>query len=180
MLTFNVAQLLKEPTGAFREHEICESVEGLDESFSPAGPLRGKVILLHAGRHNILVTGTFQLPLNLYCSRCLEPVVETIEFEFKEEFKATIDVETGAHLSWDPVEVEESNLIDSSHTLDLTEVIRQYIILNIPMKPLCKPDCAGLCPHCGHNLNLGPCGCQEEEIDPRWAALKALKAALEK
>ncbi len=178
MLTFNVAQLLKEPTGAFREYEISESVDGLDESFSPAGPLTGKIILLHAGRHTILVTGSFKIPLNLFCSRCLEPVVEMVEFQIEEEFKATIDVEMGSHLSWDPVEVEESNLIDASHTLDLTEVIRQHIILNIPMKPLCKPDCLGLCPRCGGNLNFGPCGCEEEEIDPRWVALKALKAAL--
>lgn len=179
LLSFNVAQLLKEPTGAFREYEINESVEGLDESFSPAGPLVGKVVLLHAGRYNILVTGAFRIPLNLYCGRCLEPIVETIEFQIKEEFKATVDVNTGSHLAWDPAEVEESNLIDSSHVLDLTEVIRQHIILNIPMKSLCRPDCPGLCPKCGHNLNLGPCGCEEEEIDPRWAALKALKVAFE-
>jgi len=178
VLTFNVAQLLKEPTGAFREHEIDESIEGLDKSFSPAGPLKGKVILLHAGRHNILVTGNFKIPLNLFCSRCLEPMVEIVEFQIEEEFKATMDVETGSHLAWDPAEVEESNLIDSSHILDLTEVIRQHIILNIPMKPLCKPDCLGLCPKCGHNLNYGPCGCKEEEIDPRLAILKTLKISL--
>ena len=45
----------------------------------------------------------------------------------------------------------------------------------LPMKPLCKPDCKGLCPSCGKDLNLGACGCTHETIDPRWEALKALK-----
>ncbi|HDN80203.1 MAG: hypothetical protein DRI61_08575 [Chloroflexi bacterium] len=176
MLAFNVAQLLKEPTGASREYEIEENIEGLDEEIHPAGPLKGKVTFLHAGRYNILVTGTLEVPLHLNCSRCLEAVVKTIRVKLEEEFKATIDVETGASLHWGET-VERCNLINSSHILDLTEVIRQNIIVNIPMRVLCKPDCAGLCPYCGHNLNLGPCECKREEIDPRWMPLKKLLEA---
>ncbi len=173
VLEFNVAQLLKEPTGASREYEIEESVEDLDEDVKPAGPLRGKLIFLHAGRYRILVTGKLEVPLYLTCSRCLETYVELVKLDIEEEFKATVDVETGALL---PVEgeVDEANLIDASHTLDMKEVIRQNILVNIPLRPLCSPTCAGLCPYCGHNLNEGPCECKEEVIDPRWAALKKL------
>lgn len=176
MLSFNVAQLLKEPTGATREYEIEEDIEGIDrENIHPAGPLKGKLTFLHAGRYNILVTGTLKVPLHLFCTRCLDPVVKEITVELEEEFKATVDVNTGVRLHWGE-DVEECNLINEGHILDLTEVVRQNIIVNIPIKVLCKPDCKGLCPHCGHNLNEGPCSCQEEEIDPRWAALQQLIA----
>jgi uncharacterized protein len=61
--------------------------------------------------------------------------------------------------------------IDERHILDLTEAIRQYTLLAIPMKPVCKTNCAGLCPNCGHNLNYGPCNCPPQEVDPRWSKL---------
>ncbi|HIC96028.1 TPA: DUF177 domain-containing protein, partial [Candidatus Bipolaricaulota bacterium] len=159
--------------GSTREYEVSEDITGLDKEIGPAGLLKGKLRFLHAGRYNILVTGALMVPLRLTCSRCLEPTVQMIEIKLEEEFKATVDVNTGVHLHWGE-DVEGCNLIDSSHILDLTEVVRQNILVSIPMKILCRPDCAGLCPHCGHNLNEGPCGCEVEEIDPRWAALKEL------
>jgi uncharacterized protein len=65
--------------------------------------------------------------------------------------------------------------IDEHHILDLTEAIRQYIVTAMPMKSLCREDCAGLCPTCGKDLNQGKCGCKQEELDPRWAELLKLK-----
>ena len=64
--------------------------------------------------------------------------------------------------------------IDSQHVLDITEAIRQYAVLALPMKPLCKPDCQGLCPHCGRNLNEGQCSCPQKSVDARWTKLKEL------
>jgi uncharacterized protein len=68
-------------------------------------------------------------------------------------------------------------LIDEHHILDLSEVIRQGLWLAIPMEILCRPDCAGLCPRCGGNRNLGECNCDQAAIDPRWGALQALLAS---
>ncbi|MBA7688765.1 hypothetical protein ES703_97254 [subsurface metagenome] len=67
--------------------------------------------------------------------------------------------------------------IDEHHILDLTEAIRQYALLAIPMKPLCRGDCAGLCPNCGHNINQGPCDCSPQETEPRWSELSKLTLA---
>jgi len=59
--------------------------------------------------------------------------------------------------------------------LDLTELVREQILLNLPEQTFCNPDCKGLCPKCGQNRNLIDCNCEENETDPRWAALKNLK-----
>jgi uncharacterized protein len=64
--------------------------------------------------------------------------------------------------------------IDENQEIDLSEAVRQYMLLALPMKPLCREECAGLCPSCGHNLNLGPCGCPPSDIDPRFAPLTRL------
>ena len=69
---------------------------------------------------------------------------------------------------------DEALLIDEHHILDLSEVIRQGLWLAAPEEALCRPDCAGLCPRCGGNRNLGECNCDEASVDPRWAALQAL------
>ncbi|MGQ0540872.1 MAG: DUF177 domain-containing protein, partial [Blastocatellia bacterium] len=64
-------------------------------------------------------------------------------------------------------------LIDDS--LDLNEIVREQILLNLPQQIFCKEDCKGLCPKCGANINLIDCNCNETEIDPRWAALNNLR-----
>ncbi len=69
---------------------------------------------------------------------------------------------------------DEALLIDEHHVLDLSEVIRQGLLLVDPRQTLCRPDCAGLCPRCGGNRNLGECNCDEGLRDPRWAALQTL------
>jgi uncharacterized protein len=64
--------------------------------------------------------------------------------------------------------------IDERHIIDLSEAVRQYTLLAVPMKPLCEAACAGICPTCGKNLNLGACRCPPPEGDPRWAKLQKL------
>jgi uncharacterized protein len=65
-------------------------------------------------------------------------------------------------------------LLPSDGSIDLTPIIRDYAVLDIPISQVCKPDCKGLCPVCGANLNEGDCGHRQESIDPRLAGLKAL------
>jgi uncharacterized protein len=94
-------------------------------------------------------------------------------FAIEEEFTPTIDIVTGAKL---PLSGEEevATRIDAHHILDLTEVIRQDLLLALPMYPVCRSKCKGLCPHCGQNWNEGACECSLEEIDPRLAVLRQL------
>jgi uncharacterized protein len=90
--------------------------------------------------------------------------------KIEEEYFPIIDVNSGT-----PIEIPDdadSFTIDEHHILDLSEAIRQNALLTIPMKILCRKDCAGLCQECGKNLNKGPCGCDTEKIDPLGSIVK--------
>ena len=117
----------------------------------------------------ILAKGTLYTELETACSRCLGLFSCPLTLNIEEEYFPTIDIVTGASLP--SPEEPGCFTIDEHNTLDLTETIRQYALLATPMKPLCREDCAGLCPSCGHNLNDGPCNCLPQPADPRWSEL---------
>ena len=96
-----------------------------------------------------------------------------VRFALEEEFHPTIDIVTGANL---PIlsDEEPATRIDAHHILDLTEVVRQNILLAIPPYPVCRSQCAGLCPQCGQNWNEGTCDCTDDQVDPRLQVLKKL------
>jgi uncharacterized protein len=170
-LQFNVAQLLKQPTGARRTYSIDVEVFSLDENLALVEPLRGQVRLLRVG-NGVLATGALHTAVQLTCTRCLGEFQLPVNFDIEEEFHPIIDVTTGASLKMEP-DQDPATLIDEHHILDLTEVVRQDLWLNLPTSPACQPDCKGLCPHCGQNLNQGSCGCKTQTTDARWAALLA-------
>ena len=91
----------------------------------------------------------------------------------EEEFVPSVDIWVGASL---PIseQVDPGLIIDEHHVLDLSEVVRQYLVIAQTTCPSCRPDCAGLCSQCGQNLNLGQCSCSEVTLDPRLAVLKEL------
>jgi len=120
----------------------------------------------------ILASGTLHSEIEVTCSRCLSLFRYPLKLNFEEECFPTTDIISGAFL---PLPEEPGSFtIDENHVLDLTEAIRQYALMAIPMKPLCRENCAGLCPQCGRNLNLGVCDCPSQAVDPRWAALTKL------
>ena len=165
-MQINVSQLLKEAIGSIRD---CEVSQVLDVTGSGTGSaVQGDVGLMRTDR-GILVQGTLDTKVEVTCSRCLTLFSCPLVLNIEEEYFPTVDVVSGASV----VVPDEPGCftIDEQHMLDLTEAIRQYALLVIPMKPLCREDCAGLCPNCGHNLNLGPCDCPLQQVDPRWAAL---------
>ena len=107
------------------------------------------------------------------CVRCLEPVAKDIDLEFEDVF-----VDAADEPKTDEIELGENELDESlitSDEIDMTEVVREQLILATTEIVYCSPDCKGLCPKCGGNRNLIDCKCEENEIDPRWAALKSLK-----
>ncbi len=166
-MEINVSQQLKGPIGSERDYELSESVD------LAGGPrmVEGRVRLVRTDR-GILAKGTLRTQVEVNCSRCLTSFSCPLVLSIEDEYFPTTNVLTGAPL---PLPEEPGCfIIDEHHILDLTEAVRQYVLLAIPMKPLCCEDCAGLCPHCGHNLNLGSCSCPSEEVDPRWAALTRL------
>jgi uncharacterized protein len=170
-LQFNVAQLLKQPSGAQRVYDIDTSdVPSLDEELSVVGPFQGQVRFIRVGT-GILVTGELHTSVELQCSRCLASFQAPVGFEIEEEFSPTIDIVTGVVLPQEP-DQDQAILIDEQHILDLAEVVRQDLLLSLPASALCNPLCRGLCPHCGQNLNEAMCDCETEVLDPRWAALR--------
>jgi len=171
-MEINVAQLLKSPIGAEREYEVEGNIDIMGDGARCA--VAGKVNLTRTDR-SILVRGRLVTEVGLTCSRCLSPLRCPLTINVEEEFFPTIDILTGARLA--PPEEPEHFTIDERHILDLTEAVRQAAIVAIPMKPLCQAGCAGLCPTCGHNLNLGACGCPPVEEDARWAVLRKLNLA---
>lgn len=176
-MQFNVSGLLKGPIGDIREYDLEERVaalEHLTEGADLVAPIAGHVRLMRT-RSGILVTGTLHTRVAMVCSRCLEPAYYDLDIRVEEEFFPTVEVYTGAAIHWQEYTDDEALLITPQHILDITEVVRQDLIISLPMQPLCSPECQGLCPRCGANLNEGPHMCEVEEIDPRWAALAQLR-----
>ena len=168
-MQINVSQLLREPIGSTRDYQINEVA---DISGDGKGCLfKGECSLLRTQR-SILARCALSTEVELTCSRCLSLFHHTLALNFEEEYLPTVDVISGAPLTLP--EESDAFSIDEHHILDLTEGIRQYTLLATPLKPLCREDCAGLCPNCGHNLNRGPCACPAQGIDPRWSELNDL------
>ncbi len=109
--------------------------------------------------------------LELACGRCLEP------FRLPLDLQVELTYQPQPSGSEDPdVELAEEDLSTSyyrDHVLDLGEMLREQFYLALPMRPLCRDDCKGLCPHCGTNLNTGTCACDARWQDPRLAGLQA-------
>ena len=175
-MLFNVSGLMLEGIGATRAHKVDGH---LQTQGRPSERLTGDVKLMRTPA-GVLVQAHFDLIDSESCSRCLEPLEETLAIEVEEEFRAMVDPNTGQAI---PPEAhpDPSNpdlfTIDERHDLDLTEAVRQYREAAGDMQPLCRPDCRGLCPRCGSNLNSGDCSCESGSIDSRWATLGALQGA---
>jgi uncharacterized protein len=156
----NVAQLLKEPLGSRRRYDFDgETDEGYVSC--TADLMRTDV--------GILVTADCDADVTHTCGRCLQDFPGEAHFRFDEEFFPLVDIETGAHLT--PPD-DDRFTIDEHHTLDLTEAVRQYVILERPLTPVCREDCRGLCPQCGANLNERTCSCPKTVATPAWQKLR--------
>lgn len=146
-MRFDVSSLLQEGVGATRDYE-------LDAVLSAGGREPERVsgtVTLMATRIGVLVRAHLRLVEPETCSRCLKPLEETVSLDFEEEFQASVDPRTGATLP--PPSDRDAFVIDAYHTLDLSEAVRQYREVSLEMQPLCRPDCKGLCPSCGKDLN---------------------------
>jgi len=170
-MRYNVAQLIKGPIGASRQYDLHEDIDHLDPALEPLGPLVGSVTLMRASQ-GVLVTGRLRTVLRAECRRCLEPFDTDVAFDIEEVFLPVVRIDDASVDDVPAEERDEAILISEDHTLDLSEVVRQELWLALPEEGLCRPDCAGLCPRCGGNRNLGECHCDSQPVDPRWAALQ--------
>ena len=128
---------------------------------------------IHKDKDKFRLEGHLRTELELQCSRCLDPYRLAVDADFDQRYLPASAAST------DPDrEVQEDDLETSYYSddqIDLAELMREQFYLALPMKPLCRDDCRGLCPQCGTNLNTGACDCSPVWDDPRLAALKAIK-----
>jgi uncharacterized protein len=145
--------------------ECAEAAQGL-----------GKAGLFLEGRiepagDGYLLRGTLRGELLVTCARCLEPAPIEVE--------APLAVSFVEHLQTDDEEPEEAQddvIVIEHGTIDLGRPIRDEILLAIPMSPVCRPDCAGICPRCGQNRNLTPCDCERQTSETsKLGALAKIK-----
>ena len=168
-MRYNVAQLLKEPVGSTRTYQLDEAFTGPQRIMDSA---QGQINLLRT-HHSVLVTGELDISVSLTCGRCLDEFARGSRITIEEEFFPTIDITTGR--SAPLTENAEGALrIDTSHVIDLGEALRQCVITDEPMKPLCEGDCRCICPICGINQNQGNCDCRANQVDPQRGALAAI------
>jgi uncharacterized protein len=167
-MLYNVAQLLKEPIGSTRSYKVEENFTG-SEHF--ADSVRGFLRLLRT-HQGVLATAELEVKVTLDCGRCLSTFPLPLTLDIEEEFFPLVDVNTGRRL---PIPSgAEGTRIGADHVLDFTDVLRQCVITHVPMKPLCHPECSGLCQQCGANLNQRDCQCSGADWDPRWKVLADL------
>ena len=111
----------------------------------------------------IYVKGSIEAIAGLTCSRCLASFTIPVTAVFEETYYAADGVDEG--------NPDDNGRIYSGEKIDLRDVIIESLVLVMPMKPICHPDCQGLCPSCGCNLNIDQCSCSPRAPDPRLAGL---------
>lgn len=168
MIKINVAQQLKQPLGVTRLYKVSEKDK------ANGCRVEGELKLVRTDK-GILITGELNTITTLTCSRCLSVFEYPLTLSLAEEYVPTLDIVSGTLL---PVP-EGLFTVDNNHEICLDDALNQYTLTSLPMKPLCRPDCKGLCDHCGLNLNNGDCTCSHD-IDHRWAALTGLASTVKR
>ncbi|MEW6601482.1 MAG: DUF177 domain-containing protein [Nitrospirota bacterium] len=131
------------------------------------------IIRLFRFGKKVLAEGTVCISVSLNCSRCLKQVSYPVEATFREEYNPSEPPDKEEKQQLTEKELDLGYYRDDE--LDISEIIREQVLLAVPMKPLCVADCMGICPRCGHDLNEGACGCKTDETDPRLAPLSKFK-----
>jgi uncharacterized protein len=151
--------------GRYSVSEHLAPVEGL----SCVGPVTGEITVENTGSL-LLVRGRIGAVLKLSCTRCLCDFERPLALDIEEEFAAE---GAGPDIRTVDREEPEASAI-SDYVLDVSELVRQQVLLNVPLAAVCRPDCSGICPKCGQDLNQGPCNCTPETADSRWTELRDL------
>lgn len=129
-------------------------------------------LLDRAGSRTIRVRGAIQGRLEACCSRCLEPMVQAFDNHFELYYYPMSLIARSESV---PIDREDTNIgFYEGDGLELADVVREQVMLWLPMRGLCAEDCKGICPSCGANRNRESCGCVQSLADPRWDALKKL------
>jgi uncharacterized protein len=149
-----------------------------DGSLATSG--RAEVIHEHRGPKDVVadirLRGQFEGKFRVPCARCVEPVEVPLTADFDLIFRP-VGVDGGA--SERSITAPETEIgYYQKDSLLLEDVLREQVLLSLPVRTLCKPDCKGLCPRCGQNRNSQQCTCEVGPSDPRWEALAGLRGRI--
>jgi uncharacterized protein len=129
-------------------------------------------LLDRAGSRTIRVRGLIQGRAEAGCARCLEPFEQDLDGPFELFYYPMTLIARAEQIPIDRHDAESG--FYEGHGVELADVIREQVLLSLPMRGLCREDCRGICPRCGVNRNQRACDCAEDFTDPRWDALKKL------
>ena len=182
-MNFKVSELEREPIDF--DLELAPGAVDLGEEAEQQGPLAasGHAEVLHEHRgpkdivDDIRLKGRFDGRFQVPCARCIEPVEIPLTAEFDLIFRPAAADADPTERSITAPETEIGYYQGDS--LALEDVLRERVLLSLPLKTLCKPDCKGLCPRCGVDRNRQPCSCDVGPSDPRWEALAGLRSRIE-
>ena len=152
MVSVNVSQLLLLGPGATREFDFAEPLPDPNHELHLEGPIQGHARLTRTS-DGILVHSEHRARVSLECARCLEDAHADVKGELDEEFFPTTDVRTGLPLHTAERGRDDELTIDEHHEIVLDELLRQNILTNLPLQPLCDTACPGLCATCGERLD---------------------------
>ncbi len=149
-------------------------VEFFDAKLHQQGPLAavGAAELVSGTLGEIRVRGHLKVEVVAECDRCLEPAPYRIDSDFDLFYRPDVREEPGEEVAIDPSEADVGFYLGDG--LELRDVLREQILLSLPMQRICRPSCRGICPVCGQNRNVVECDCQSRRVDDRWSALKRL------
>lgn len=133
-------------------------------SFQVIAELPVQLKMSNLGVGKALVAGTGEITLQMFCDRCLTEVPVKLQLAFSREISSKDRMDSEA--------AEENQDVMREDQLDVEALINSEILMNLPDKVLCRPDCKGICKQCGQNLNEGTCGCDDFVPDPRMAVIK--------
>ena len=156
-----------------------------ERGFSPAGPAPAKLTLARVGE-GVLLTGEIQVDVVARCDRCLADVPQRLPVRFtlslvparagmdeEDEERGRPQDEKERLGSFALTDADEETF--DGQKIDLDPIVREQVLLALPMRVICRDDCKGLCPSCGQDLNLEKCACEPRGVDPRLAVLKNIK-----
>jgi len=148
-----------------------------DAALTQVGNLHtdGEAELLNNTLGEIRVRGELNVNFDLQCDRCLEPVHFPLNGTFDLFYRPAPKGPLPHEVHIDDGEAQIG--FYEGGGIELSDILREHILLSLPMHALCSEDCAGICPQCGENRNTGHCDCRTEKFDDRWAALRNLQVA---
>ena len=181
-MNFIVSELEREPVEF--DLQLAPGAVDFGDEAAQAGALatsgRAEVIHEHRGPRDIVadirLIGRFAGQFTVPCARCLDPVEIPLAAEFDLIFRPLGADADAPERSITAPETEIGYYQKDS--LALEDVLREQVLLSLPVRTLCKPDCKGLCPRCGANRNLQQCTCDPGPSDPRWEALAGLRSRI--